>query len=178
MTLSSCQTAALRAKKALTNVDMSFRPRGEKNNAAFEALKEQAQTNSASNSVSAESPPHKRMKITARLLDFNPLSISDTSEEEEEPQDDAMLAKMKAHKEQIKKGGTQEKRIQKLPSGPCAVRLPPKTKAELLMEKEQEMKRERSRRSTHIFKLGHEVKQFGVYHYKYKKLEKQENLLE
>ena len=52
MTLSSSQQAVLRAKKALANGVTTFRPRGEKNKAAFEALK--------SNGVSAESPPTKR----------------------------------------------------------------------------------------------------------------------
>ena len=47
---------------------------------------------------------------------------------------------------------------QETPSAECAVRLPPKTKAELLMEKEQDIKRERSRLSTQIFKLAHEIK--------------------
>ena len=46
------------------------------------------------------------------------------------------------------------------------------------MEKEEDVKTERSRRSTQIFKLVNEVKQFDVYHYKYKKFEKQEDLLE
>ena len=102
MPLSSSHRAALRAEKALANGDTSFKPRGEKNKAAFEALKEhEAQTSiSASNSVSAESPPHKRMKITAAsshtsvpasLLDFNPKNISDTSDEEEQ-HDDAVSA--------------------------------------------------------------------------------------
>ena len=69
--------------------------------------------------VSAESPPPKRMKITtassssshtsdlASLLDFNPENITNTSDEEEEEraeeQDDAMLAKIKVHREEIKK---------------------------------------------------------------------------
>ena len=53
MTVSSSQRAALRAKKALANGVTSFRPRGEKNKAAFEALK--------SNSVSAESLPHAQI---------------------------------------------------------------------------------------------------------------------
>ena len=123
MTLSSSQQAALRAKKAIANGNTSFKPRGEKNKAAFEVLKEQEAQSmvrniSASNSVSAGSPPHKRMRITAasshtsdpaRLLDFNPLSISDTSEEKEEQKDDAMLAKTKAHKGKSKNGGSYEK---------------------------------------------------------------------
>ena len=65
MTLSSSQQAALRAKKAIANGNTSFKPRGEKNKAAFEVLKEQeAQSKvrniSASNSVFAGSPPHKK----------------------------------------------------------------------------------------------------------------------
>ena len=40
MVLTSSQRAALRAKKALANGNTNFRPRGEKNKAAFEALKE------------------------------------------------------------------------------------------------------------------------------------------
>ena len=73
MTLSSSQQAALRAKKAIANGNTNFKPRGEKNKAAFEALKEQAQeaqTNiSASNSVSVEIPLplHKRIKITVNV---------------------------------------------------------------------------------------------------------------
>ena len=132
MTLSSSQQAALRAKKAIANGNTSFKPRGEKNKAAFDVLKEQEtrQNISASNSVSAESPPHNRMKITAapshtsdpaRLLDSNPLNISDTSEQEEEQQDDAMLAKIKAHKEFIKKKEehmTNELSKQQHPAGP------------------------------------------------------------
>ena len=67
MVLTPQQRAVLRAKKAIANGNRNFRPRGEKNKAAFEALKEQAQeaqTNiSASNSVSIEIPLHKRIKI-------------------------------------------------------------------------------------------------------------------
>ena len=67
MVLTPQQQAALRAKKAIANGNTNFKPRGEKNKAAFEALKEQAQeaqTNiSASNSVSIEIPLHKRIKI-------------------------------------------------------------------------------------------------------------------
>ena len=108
MTLSSSQQAVLRAKKAIANGDTNFKPRGEKNKAAFEALKKHA--------PEAQSPPTKRIKITtassshtsdlASLLDLNPKNITDTSDEEEEEQeeqDDTMLAKIKAHKEQIKK---------------------------------------------------------------------------
>ena len=188
MTLSNSQRAALRAKKAIANGETSFRPRGEKNKAAFAALKEQAQPNiSASNSISAESPPHTKLKITgkasshtsvpASLLDLNPKNISDTSDEE----DDAMLAKIKTHKEQIK---TKEEHMknelskQEVSSGPWAMSLPPKTKAQLLMENEEDLKRERSKRSMQIFKIAHEAKQFHVYHYKYKQFEKQEQLLE
>ena len=58
MVLTPQQQAALRAKKAIANGDINFKPRGEKNKAAFEALKEQAQeaqTNiSASNNVSVK----------------------------------------------------------------------------------------------------------------------------
>ena len=96
MPLSSSHRAALRAKKALANGDTSFKPRGEKNKAAFQALKKhEAQTNiSASNGVSAESPPTKRIKIPAAssshtsdlasLLDFKPENITNTSDEEQE----------------------------------------------------------------------------------------------
>ena len=71
MVLTPHQRAVLRAKKAIANGDTNFKPRGEKNKAAFEALKEQAQeaqTNiSASNSVSVEIPLHKRIKITVNV---------------------------------------------------------------------------------------------------------------
>ena len=115
MTLSSSQQAALRAKKAIANGNTSFKPRGEKNKAAFEVLKEQeaqsmVQNISASNSVFAGSPPHKKTKITAassshtsvlaNALDFNPENIC---EEEEEQEDDAVLAKIKTHKEKSRK---------------------------------------------------------------------------
>ena len=189
MTLSSSQQAALRAKKALANGVTTFRPRGEKNKAAFEALK--------SNGISAESPPPKKMKITtassssspqnsdlASLLDFSLENISNTSDEEEEEkveQTAATLAKIKTRREQIKKREEHMKNElskQETPSGPCAVRLPPKTKAELLMEKEQDIKRERSRLSTQIFKLAHAVKQFDVLTSKYKEFDKHEDLLE
>ena len=116
MPLSSSYRAALRAKKALANGNTSFKPRGEKNKAAFQALgKHDAQTHI---SVSDESPPPKKIKITtpppssahtldlASLLDFNPENISNNSDEEEEEkveQNDAMLAKIKTRREQIKK---------------------------------------------------------------------------
>ena len=66
MTLSPTQQAALRAKKAIANGNTNFKPRGEKNKTAFEALKKQALTTqtTTTNIVSAESPPPKRMKIT------------------------------------------------------------------------------------------------------------------
>ena len=113
MTLSSSQQAALRAKKAIANGNTSFKPRGEKNKAAFEVLKEQeaqsmVQNISASNSVFAGSPPHKKTKITAassslaNALDFNPENICE-EEEEEEQEDDAVLAKIKTHKEKSRK---------------------------------------------------------------------------
>ena len=89
MTLTPSQRAALRAKKAIANGNTNFKPRGETNKTAFEALKKQAQ----SNIVSAESPPQKRMKITggsshtsdlASLLDIHPNTNSDTLDEEED----------------------------------------------------------------------------------------------
>ena len=43
MTLTPSQRAALRAKKAIANGNTNFKPRGEKNKTAFEALKKQAQ---------------------------------------------------------------------------------------------------------------------------------------
>ena len=191
MPLSSSYRAALRAKKALANGNTSFKPRGEKNKAAFQALgKHDAQTHI---SVSDESPPPKKMKITilppssshtldlASLLDFNPENISNNSDEEEEEkveQTDAMLAKIKTRREQIKKREENMKNeLSKTPSKPWAFRLPPKTKAELRMEKEEDAKRERIRLSTQIFKLAHEVKQFDVLH-GYKTFEKQEDRLE
>ena len=71
MVLTPHQRAVLRAKKAIANGDTSFKPRGEKNKAAFEALKEQAQeaqtSVSASNSVSIEISLHKRIKITVNF---------------------------------------------------------------------------------------------------------------
>ena len=71
MVLTPQQQAALRAKKAIANGNTNFKPRGEKNKAAFEALKEQAQeaqtSVSASNSVSIEISLHKRIKITVNF---------------------------------------------------------------------------------------------------------------
>ena len=139
----------------------------------------------------AQSPPTKRIKITtassshtsdlASLLDLNPENISNNSDEEEEEkveQNDAMLAKIKTRREQIKKREENMKNeLSKTPSKPWAFRLPPKTKAELRMEKEEDAKRERSRLSTQIFKLAHELKQIDVLH-SYKMFEKQEDLLE
>jgi hypothetical protein len=191
MPLSSSQQAFLRAKKALANGNTSFKPRGEKNKAAFQALgKHDAQTHI---SVSDESPPPKKMKITilppssshtldlASLLDFNPENISNNSDEEEEEkveQNDAMLAKIKTRREQIKKREENMKNeLSKTPSKPWAFRLPPKTKAELRMEKEEDAKRERIRLSTQIFKLTRELKQIDVLH-GYKTFEKQEDRLE
>ena len=78
MTLTPSQRAALRAKKAIANGNTNFKPRGEKNKTAFEALKKQAQTTettTTTNTVSAESPPQKRMKST---LDINLNKTSDT----------------------------------------------------------------------------------------------------
>lgn len=187
MVLTPQQRAVLRAKKAIANGNTSFKPRGEKNKAAFQALKKLA-----------ESPPQKRIKITtassshtpdlASLLDFNPENITNTSDEEkeeekEEKQDDAMLAKIKAHKEQIKKREEHMKNElskhseAETVSAVLAVRLPPKTKAQLLIEKQEDMKRERINRSAQIFKLAHQIKQIDVLH-SYKKFDKQEDLLE
>ena len=184
MALTPQQRAVLRAKKAIANGDTNFKPRGEKNKAAFQALKK-----------AAESPPQKRIKITtsdlASLLNFNlpqrenVMNTSDEEEEEEkaEKHDDAMLSKRKAHKEQIKK---REERMEnelskrsetETPSAVQAVRLPPKTKAQLLIEKQEDMKRERINRSAQIFKLAHKTKQLDVLH-GYKTFEKQEDLLE
>ena len=112
-------------------------------------------------------------------MDFNPQNISDTSDEEE--QDDAMLFKMTAHKDQLKTNEehiTNELSKQTTPSEAWAVRLPPKTKAESLMEKEEDMKIERNRRYTQIFKLANGVKQFDALASTHKKFEKQEDLLE
>ena len=67
---------------------------------------------------------------------------------------------------------------QEVSSGPWAMSLPPKTKAQLLMENEQDLKRERSKRSMQIFKFANEAKQFDVFSSEYKKFEKQEDLLE
>ena len=90
MTLTPSQRAALRAKKAIANGNTNFKPRGEKNKTAFEALKKQALTTqtTTTNIVSAESPPQKRMKITAgsshtsdlaSLLDINLSKTSDNT---------------------------------------------------------------------------------------------------
>ena len=195
MPQSSSYRAALRAKKALANGNTSFKPRGEKNKAAFQALgKHDAQTHI---SVSDESPPPKKIKITtassssssspqnsdlASLLDFNLENISNTSDEEEEEekveQTAAMLAKIKTRREQIKKREENMKtELSKTPSKPWAFRLPPKTEAELRMEAEEDAKRERIRLSTQIFKLTRELKQIDVLH-SYKTFEKQEDLLE
>jgi hypothetical protein len=120
----------------------------------------------------------------ASLLDFNPENITNTSDEEEEEekeQDDAMLAKIKARREQIKKREEHMKNElskQQTPSKPWALRLPPKTEAELRMEEEEDAKRERIRLSTQIFKLAHAVKQFDVLTSKYKEFDKHEDLLE
>ena len=161
MPQSSSYRAFLRAKKALANGNTSFKPRGEKNKAAFQALgKHDAQTHI---SVSDESPPPKKIKITtassssssspqnsdlASLLDFNLENISNTSDEEEEEekveQTAAMLAKIKTRREQIKKREENMKtELSKTPSKPWAFRLPPKTEAQLRMEKEEDAKRER-----------------------------------
>ena len=190
MPLSSSYRAALRAKKALANGNTSFKPRGEKNKAAFQTLgKHDAQTHI---SVSDESPPPKKMKITilppssshtldlASLLDLNPENISNNSDEEEEQveQTAAMLAKIKTRREQIKKREENMKtELSKTPFKPWAFRLPPKTTAQLRIEEEEDAKRERIRLSTQIFKLAHELKQFDVLHV-YKTFEKQEDLLE
>ena len=101
------------------------------------------------NQIIGEGPPHKRIKTTTSdlvsLLDFNLDNITHTSDEEEvelhpphKELDGAMLAKLNAHKEQIKKKEqrmTNELSKQKTPSGPWAIKLPPKTKAEQLLEK-------------------------------------------
>ena len=107
------------------------------------------------------------------------MNISDTSDEEEH--DDTMSAKIKTHKEQIKNKEEHMKHElskQEVSSGPWAMSLPPKTKAELLMEKQEDIKRETLRRHRRVFDLAHEVKQFDVYHYKYNKFETQEYRLE
>jgi hypothetical protein len=112
MTLSGSQQAALRAKKAIANGNTNFKPRGENNKTAFEALKKQAQTTETttivSNIVSAESPPQKRMKITggsshisdsASLLDINPNTTNDVLDE-----------KWKTHSENSKNGRSKLKK--------------------------------------------------------------------
>ena len=186
MVLTPQQRAVQRAKKAMANGNTNFRPRGEKNKAAFEALKEHA--------PEAQNPPTKRMKITtassshtsnlASLLDFKPEHITDTSDEEEEEraeeQDDARIAKIKAHREQIKKREEHMKNElskQEASSAEYAVRLPPKTKAQLLVEQQEDIKRESRRLSMQIFKLANQLKQLDVLH-SYKTFEKQEHLLE
>ena len=105
----------------------------------------------------------------ASLLDLIPENITNTSDEEQEEEEkehnDAMLAKIKAHREQIKKRELHMKSKlskQKPPSGPYIVRLPPKTKAQLLMEKEEDIKRERGELSTQILKLASQSKQFDI----------------
>ena len=192
MTLSNSQQALLRAKKAIGNGDTNFKPRGEKNKAAFEALKKQALP-----LIEAQSPPNKRIKITtassttadlASLLDCKPPLESHTSDEEEvelhpphKELDGAMLAKLNAHKEQIKKKEqrmTNELSKQKTPSGPWAIKLPPKTKAEQLLEKKEDMKRDYHTRQMQIFRLAEKVKQLDVSSEKYKEFEKQGDLLE
>jgi hypothetical protein len=70
MTLTPSQRAALRAKKAIANGNTNFKPRGEKNKTAFEALKKQAQ----SNIVSAESPPQKKNENYGRIITYFRLS--------------------------------------------------------------------------------------------------------
>ena len=192
MTLSSSQQALSRAKKAIRNGDTNFKPRGEKNKAAFEALKKQAQE--------AQSPPTKRIKITtasssshtsdlASLLDFKPSQIENithTSDEEEvevhpphTPLDGAMLAKMNARKEKLKKKEqhmTNELSKNKTPSGPYAVRLSPKTEADKLLEKKEDAKRDYHMRQMQIFRLAEKVKQLDVFSEKYKEFEKQGDL--
>jgi len=188
MVFTAQQQAVQRAKKALANGNTNFRPRGEKNKAAFEALgKHDAQTHV---SVSDESPPPKKMKSSlpqnsdlASLLDCNPENISNNSDEEEEQveQTVAMSDKIKTRREQIKKREENMKtELAQTPSKPWGFRLPPlppKTEAELRMEEEEDAKRERIRLSTQIFKLAHAVKQFDVLTSKYKEFEKQEDLL-
>lgn len=202
MTLSSSQQALLRAKKAIGNGDTNFKPRGEKNKAAFEALKK----------IEAQSHPNKRIKITtasssshtpdlASLLDCKPppyLIESHTSfttfggRDEEEVElhpphkelDGAMLAKLNAHKEQIKKkeqrmtNELSKQTMIKTPSGPWAIKLPPKTKAEQLLEKKEDMKRDYHTRQMQIFRLAEKVKQLDVFSEKYKEFEKQGDLVE
>ena len=69
-----------------------------------------------------------------------------------------------------------KKEPSKPPSIPWGVQLTPKTKAESQMEREEEMKRERSRRYMQIFKLANQVKQMDVLH-KYKEFDTEESLL-
>ena len=85
MVLTPHQRAFLRAKKAIANGDTNFKPRGEKNKAAFEALKEQAQQH--------QNPLLKRIKIAEAALShaFVPTGSSDdnrhTSDKGEEHDD-------------------------------------------------------------------------------------------
>ena len=67
---------------------------------------------------------------------------------------------------------------QKEASVPWTCKLPPKTKAELLMEKEEAIKRDNNRRYLQILKLAHEAKQLDVFSHTYKKFESKEELLE
>ena len=60
---------------------------------------------------------------------------------------------------------------QEASSAEYAVRLPAKTKAQLLVEQQEDIKRESKRRSMQIFKLAHELKQLDVLH-SYKTFEK------
>ena len=122
----------------------------------------------------------------AGLLDFNSKDIvhgCETSDEEEQ-QDDALLDKIRIHKEQIRKREERSLRLktelskQKAPSGPWAVRLPPKTEADKLLEKKEDMKRDYHRRQMQMFRLAEKVKQLDVFSEKYKEFEKQEDLLE
>ena len=137
-------------------------------------------------SIEQQSAASSHPSGLAGLLDFNSKSIvhgSDDSDEEEQ-QDDALLAKIKIHKEQIPKREERSLRMktelskQEAPSGPWAVRLPPKTEAEKLSEKKEDMKREYDRRQMQIFRLAQKVKQLDVFSEKYKEFEKQEDLLE
>ena len=66
---------------------------------------------------------------------------------------------------------------QEASSVPWTCRLPPKTKAELPIEKEEDIKKVNNRRNLQILKLAHEVKQLDVFSHTYKKFEEQEDLL-
>ena len=76
MVFTSSQRAALRAKKALANGNINFKPRGIANKAVFEALKKQAreaQTNSNASNSACETPlqrrtKYKRIKFTVAEL--------------------------------------------------------------------------------------------------------------